>query len=152
MDAYNTNCHGSCSKVYASDSSSSTVCTESCDRKFVAKTDNVEDCINICKGMPKCRHFIWHYPHANTVHKSECFVVEVEEGKKDISRRNRDDNTVTGSCNPGCVSIRIQGMTYRVSYHGSHPPSHYGSDSPKSGQNPNFPYSCPKMVFVVHNL
>ena len=30
--------------------------------------------------------------------------------------------------------------------------AHYGSDSPKSGQTPHFPYSCPKIIFFVHNL
>jgi len=83
----NTMCNGAC-----------------CTRIFVEKTNNVGDCINICRAREKCRHYIWHYtdaPHTNR--KEECWVVDVEEGEEDMTYMDKDINTVSGSCipNPG---------------------------------------------------
>ena len=94
-----------------------TMCRGPCNRTFVQKTDNEEDCINICKSREKCKHYIWHYTNApTTVQKSECWVVDVEEGEYDSAYRERSINAVTGTCHPGSTYIRIQ-YSYRVSHY-----------------------------------
>ena len=63
--------------------------------------------MNICKDRELCRHYIWHYVNAvyvTTHHDKECFVVDVEPGAEASFYRNKDINTVTGSCNLGTTS------------------------------------------------
>jgi len=83
----NTMCNGTC-----------------CTRVFVQKTSNVEECANICKEREKCRHYIWHYTNApHTSRKEDCFVVDVEEGAEDMTYRDININTVSGSCKKGAT-------------------------------------------------
>ena len=90
-----------------------TLCNSTCcTRVFVNKTNNVEDCMTICKEREKCRHYIWHYADApHTVRKEDCFVVDVEEGEDDVTYRDKNINTVSGTCNTGSTGSRIQGKT-----------------------------------------
>ena len=82
-----------------------TICRGPCTRVFVKKTNNEEECMNICKERELCRHYIWHYKDAPTTHHDEeCFVVDVEPGADDWAYRSKYINAATGSCNTGSMA------------------------------------------------
>ena len=86
VENFNTNCRGSCTRI------------------MVDKTNTVEECVTICKQRELCRHYIWH--KQGNSWEEECWVVEEEEGGGVVDvYRNRDSNTITGSCNRGSKSM-----------------------------------------------
>ena len=84
LENFNTNCNGSC------------------NRFMVEKTSTVEECIKICKKRELCRHYIWHKPGNSWA--EECWVVEGDCLLN--TYRNKDSNTITGSCNEG-ISLTV---------------------------------------------
>ena len=71
----------------------------SCSQFMVAYTSTLTECIHICLNRVLCTHYIWHKL------EKTCWVVE---GEGSDVYRDRDMNTITGSCGGGNSSIRKQ--------------------------------------------